>query len=154
MAIYGLKWKGSTSWSRFSTREHTDMHPLQSRPEWVICHRGVILVITISYIFTPLVACQVITPRPLYINMHFTWTMVTGHDDSSRWNLFLEEYPISASLFVFRSSNTKLSFTIYLLYFRDMLWHECNITTHLTTNTRPPNDITSHSPTLALLRYV
>ena len=75
----------------------------------------------------------------------FTWTMDTWHYDSSRRNLFLEDYPISASLFVFRCSNTKLFFTICLLYFCDMLWHERNTLTHLTTDTLPLNDITSFS---------
>ena len=141
--MYGLKWKVLTSWSRFSTRETTDMHPHRETPISMICHRGVILVKTISYMFTSLVACHVMTHQPLYFIMQCTWTMVTWHDDSSRRNLFLEDYPISASLFVFRGSNTKLFFAICLLYFRDMLWHHRNIRTHLTTNTRPPNDITS-----------
>ena len=74
----------------------------------------------------------------------FTRTMDTCHDDASRRNLFLEDYPISASLFVFRGSNTKLFFTIYILYFRHMLWLERNTPTHLTSDTRPTNDNTSH----------
>ena len=75
----------------------------------------------------------------------FPWTMVTWHYDSSRRNLFLEDYHISASLFVFRGSNTKLFFAIYLLYFYYMLWHERNTPTHLTSDMRLLNDITSFS---------
>ena len=111
----------------------------------MICHRGVILVKTISYIFTSLVACHVRTNRPLYFIMQFTWIMVRCHDDSSRRNLFLEDYPISASLFVFRGSNTKLFFGFYLLYCRDMLWHHRNMKIH--QDSRRLNDITSHTCT-------
>ena len=144
MVMYGLKWKVLTSWSRFSTREHTDTHPHRETAISMICHRGVILVKTISYILTSLVACHVMTHQPLYFIVFYGSTLITWHDDSSRRNLFLEDYPISASVFVFRGSNTKLFFTICLLYFRDMLWLERNTPTHLTTNTRPTNDDTSH----------
>ena len=40
--------------------------------------------------------------------LHCALYMDACHDDSSRRNLFLEDYPISASLFVFRGYNTKL----------------------------------------------
>ena len=58
---------------------------------------------------------------PLYMIVFYGSTLITGHDDSSRRNLFLEDYPISASLIVFHGANTKLFFGIYLLYFREML---------------------------------
>ena len=88
---------------------------------------------------------HVMTHQPLYFIVFYGSTVITWHYDSSRRNLFLEDYPISASRFVFRGSNTKLFFTICLLYFSDMLWHDRNITTHLTRDTRPSNDITSFS---------
>ena len=47
---------------------------------------------------------------PLYMIVFYGSTLITRHDDSSRSNLFLEDYPISASLFVFRGSNTKFFF--------------------------------------------
>ena len=144
MLMYGVKWKALTSWSRFSTREHCHA-PNRRDTNFMFCHRGVIYLKTISHIFTSLVECNVMTHQPLYIIMHFTLTMVTWHDDSSRRNLFLEDYPISAFLFVFPGSNTKLFLAIYLLYFRDMLWHDRNTPTHLTSDMRPLNDITSHS---------
>ena len=72
--------------------------------------------------------------QPLYFIVVYGSTVVSWHDESSPKNLFLEEYPISPSLFVFRGSNTKLFSTIYLLYFYDMLWDDRNIRTHLTTN--------------------
>ena len=65
--------------------------------------------------------------------------------DSSLRILFLEVYPISASLFLFRGSKIKLFIAIYLWYFCAMLWHEQNITIHLTSNMLTPNDISSHS---------
>ena len=142
LVMYGHKWKGLTSWSRFSTRETTDTHPHRETPMSMIWHRGVMK--TISYIFTSLVACHVMTHQPLYFIVFFGSTVITWHDDSSRRNLFLEDYPISASVCVFRGSNTKLFFAIYLLYFRHMLWHDRNITTHLTLDTRPMNDDPSH----------
>ena len=40
----------------------------------------------------------------------FTWTMDTWHYDSSRRNLFLEDYPISASLFCVTRLHYKIIF--------------------------------------------
>ena len=90
--------------------------------------------------------------RPLYYIVFLGSSLITWHDDSSRRNLFLEDYRISASLFGFRGSNTKLFFAIYLLYFRDMLWHDQNITNHLTSHSSPPNENTIL--TLALVPHM
>ena len=48
-------------------------------------------------------------------------TPVTWYYDSAGINLFWENYLITASLFVFPGSNTKLFFAIYLWDFCDML---------------------------------
>ena len=50
-----------------------------------------------------------------------------------------------AHVFVFRGSNTKLFFTICLLYFSDILWDERNTPTHLTSDMHPMNDNISFS---------
>ena len=49
------------------------MSPHRETPTSMIRHRGVILTKTISYIFTSLVACHVMTHQPLDFIMHFTW---------------------------------------------------------------------------------
>ena len=120
---------------------------LQTRTYWpapisMICHRGVVK--TISYILTSLVACHVMTHQPLHFIVFYGSTVITWNDDSSRRNLFFEDYPISASVFVFRGYNTTLFVTICLLYFSDMLWLERTTSPHLTSDMRPPNDISSH----------
>ena len=131
LVMYGLPWEGLPSWLRFSTRERAVLRPdreitismvydlgvivmkLSHRPlDWphaLMTHRGGILK-TIS--------------QQLYYIIFSTSTIITVHDVSSWRNLFLANYLISASLFVFRRSNTKLSFAIYLCYFWHMLRHD------------------------------
>ena len=79
MVMYGLKWKVVTSWSRFSTRAHTDTHPHRETHISMICHRGVILAKTISYIITSLVVCHVMTHQPLYFIVFYGSTVITWH---------------------------------------------------------------------------
>ena len=73
IVMYGLKCKGLASWSRFSTREHTDTHPHRETSIPMLCHRGGIMK-TIS--------------RPLYFIVFYDSTVITWQDDSSRRNLF------------------------------------------------------------------
>ena len=75
---------------------------------------------------------DVMRHQPLYIIIFCPRTMVTWHDGSSGRNLFLENYRISASLFVLRGSNIKLFFAIYLFYFSDILRHDRNLIRHHT----------------------
>ena len=85
---------------------------------------------------------DVMTHQPLYFILFYGSAMITWHDDSSGRNLYLENYSITASIFVFSGSNTKLFFAIYLLYFRDMLWHDRYMTTHQTRALRMATPLT------------
>ena len=68
--------------------------------------------------------------------------VITWHDASWWRNLFLEKYLISAG-FLFLGSIKKLFYAIYHLYFCDMLRHDRNMTTHLTSEMLRPKDNTS-----------
>ena len=57
------------------------------------------------------------------------------------WKTISSAHPF----FVFRGSNAKLFFAIYLFYFWDKLTPDRKMTTHLTSDMLPPNDKTSHS---------
>ena len=88
MGMYGLKWNVLTSWSRFSTREYTDTHTHRETPISMICDRGVILLKTISYNFTSLVACQVTRDDSSAALLHYALYINNGH---VTWWLIAEE---------------------------------------------------------------
>ena len=55
------------------------MHPHRETTISMFCDGGVILMKTISYIFTSLVACHVMTHQPLYFIVFYGTTVITWH---------------------------------------------------------------------------
>ena len=88
MIMYGLKWKVLASWLLFFTREPADLQPERETSISMLCDRGVILMKTISYIFTSLVACYVTCDDSSAASLHcFLWL----NNDHVTWWLIGKE---------------------------------------------------------------
>ena len=79
MVMYAFKWKVLTSWSQFSTREHIDTHPHRETLISMISHRVVLLMKTLSYIFSSLFAWQVTRDDSSTALLHYALYMNNGH---------------------------------------------------------------------------